>query len=226
MNKSTFVIFLVIILAIGGGAAWYLMDTRAASLERPEAVGTTTPMLDEGKAIYTNGPYGFTLFYPATADVSHGFTTSYHLADYWRANALPDATGVPIVEIVSYSTQSDHSYPRYFFAMVRVGASDDPKEIEQCLKPTPNQGETALPDVTINGTTFKAFSFQSAGMMQYVKGVSYRTLHEGKCIALEKIAVGSSYRDDPARPDDIADTELDAAYAGLDRVVESFSFAR
>ncbi len=59
--------------------------------------------------------------------------------------------------------------------MVRIGASKDPKEVAACLKAGSDNGETQLPDAVIGGTTWKAFAFQSAGMMQYLKGVSYRT---------------------------------------------------
>ncbi len=226
MNRATFILFLILILAIGGGSVWYLMQTREASLVRPEQTSTTTSMLNEGKAIYTNGPYGFMVLYPETSDVGYEFSSAYHLGSSWRANALPESTGIPIVEIVPYSVASDHSYPRYFTALVRVGASEDPKELANCLKATPNQGETALPDVTINDTTFKAFSFQNAGMMQYVSGVSYRVLHEGKCIAVEKIRTGSSYREDAPSTDDVPDSVLDSRYQALDQIIESFKFVR
>lgn len=222
MNRTTFILFLVLILAIAGSVVWYLVDTRQASLERPIAT-TTAPVLNEGKAIYTNGVYGFTLLYPESAEVEYEFSTAYHIGSSWRTNALPDAQGVPIVAIIPYSVESDHAYPRNFAAMVRIGASEDPKEVAACLKASANQGEVMLPDVSIDGTTFKVFSFENAGMMQYASGVSYRAMHEGKCIAIEKIRTGSSYREE-ASADDIPEDVLAAAYQDLDEIVESFSF--
>jgi hypothetical protein len=56
--------------------------------------------------------------------------------------------------------------------------------------------------------------------------VSYRTLHEGKCVALEKIATGSHYREDPKSEKDITDAILEAHYVELDQIVQSFTFAR
>lgn len=226
MTRATFILFLVAILGIGGGVVWYLTYTREASLMRPGTVASSTTEVQVGQAIYTNGPYGFSLVYPETADVEYTFSASYHLGTTWRASALPDTTGVALLAIIPYATASDHSYPRYFNAMVRIGASEDPKEVAECLKPTSQQGEEELPDVVIQGHTWKAFSFQSAGMMQYAKGVSYRTLHEGKCIALEKIQTGSSYRDDPISPDDVSDEYLLERYEGLSSIITSFTFAR
>jgi hypothetical protein len=225
MQRSTFLIFLVLIIAIGGGSVWYLMHTRQASLEQLQESATSTQEVAAGQSIYTNGTYGFTVFYPGDAGIDYDFAPTYHLGSAWRASALPEAQGTPIISIIPYSVENEHTYPRYFHAMVRIGASDDPKEIAACLAPTPDQGETALADTVINGTTWKTFSFESAGMMQYARGVSYRTVHEGKCIALEKIRTGSSYRDEPNEAD-IDDGVLDAAYESLDPVIMSFSFAR
>ena len=222
MNRTTFAIFLILILGIAGSVVWYLVDTRQASLERP-GQEMPAPTLNEGSAIYTNGVYGFTLLYPESADVEYEFSSTYHLGTTWRANALPESVGAPIVAIIPYSVESDVSYPRSFAAMVRIGASEDPKELAACLAPTESQGETELPSVTIGGTPFKAFSFENAGMMQYVRGVSYRALLDGRCIAIEKIQAGSSYRDDP-HPDDIPEETLQAAYDSLDDIVNSISF--
>lgn len=225
MTRFGLVLFLLILALIAGGVAWYLVSTSKQAAPSGTPVASTTP-LSTGDAIYTNGIYGFMLQYPEAAVVENTFGSFYHLGTYWRANALPNATGTPVVSIVSYSTVSDHSYPRYYSSLIRVGVSMDKKEVAQCLKVTPNQGETLLPDVVLNGTTWKAFSFQNAGMQQYVKGVSYRAIHEGYCVALEKIAVGSSYRDDPDSPDDILDTVLEQHYQDLDRIVQSFAFAK
>ena len=226
MNRSVIVVFVLVLLSIAAAAVWYLVDTSSKAGGNTPAIATTTDTVVTGDAIYTNGPYGFVIRYPEAALVENTFSSFYHLGSTWRASALTNATGTPIVSFTLYSTKSDNSYPRYYSALIRIGASTDPKEIAQCLKPVPDQGETALPDVTIGGTTWKAFAFESAGMQQYVKGVSYRVIHEGRCVALEKIAAGSSYRDDPASARDVADAELQKQYDALERVVQTFTFVR
>ncbi len=225
MTRFGLVVFLLVLALIAGGVAWYLVSTSKQAAPPDSSTASTTP-LSTGDAIYTNGVYGFMLQYPEAALVENSFSPSYHLGTYWRANALPNATGTPILSIATYTVQSDHSYPRYYSALIRVGVSTDKKELAQCLKATPNQGETALPDVVLNGTTWKAFAFQNAGMQQYVKSISYRVIHEGYCVALEKIAAGSNYRDDPDSPEDISDAELEKHYQDLERIVQSFTFAK
>lgn len=226
MNRISFLLFAIAIIAIGGGATWYLVNSRNEAFG-PAPVATSMPTdMREGLAIYTNGPYGFTVFYPESAAVEYGFDTSYHLGTNWRAHALPDTQGAPIVAIMPYSIRSEDSYPRYFNAMVRIGASSDPKEIARCTEADTSAGETTLADRTIGGRVWKAFAFESAGMMQYAIGVSYRTVHEDRCIALEQVRTGSNYREEGSGPADIDDTTLLAEYDKLSLIIESFSFAR
>lgn len=218
-------IWIIAVLAIAGALIlWFILtpagsDTSTSGSSMP----TTTPSL-AGSAIYTNGEYGFTLIYPETAKLEEYFSTEQRLTSDWRVNAI--STGTPILALIGYGTVSERSYPRHYYAIVRVGASTDPKELAACEKPTPNRNETELPDAVINGATWKAFSFGDAAMMQYVKGVSYRVLHEGTCLAVEQIQSGSSYRDDPDSPEDIADSELTARYEALHSIVESIVLAR
>ncbi|MBP7741299.1 MAG: hypothetical protein KA104_01235 [Candidatus Pacebacteria bacterium] len=227
MNRLAILAFILGLFAIAGGVAWYLVHSRQAAIAPLTNTATSTGTVQAGDAIYTNGTFGFVVQYPESTIVENNFSSSYyHLAPTWRANAVPNATGTPIVSFVMYSTKSENTYPRYFSALVRVSASSDKREIAQCLKITPDQGETVLPDAEIGGVTWKAFAFQNAGMQQYVKGVSYRTMHDGQCIALEKIAVGSSYREDAPSSSDISDATLDKAYEDLDRVIQSFTFVR
>lgn len=217
---------IAVLLVTGLILAWFVLKTPAVQ-PPADVVGTATTTPDlTGRAIYTNGEYGFIVSYPETAQLEETFAPTYHLGDTWRVNVGPESVGDPIIAIIAYSTQSDHSYPRYYHAIVRIGASKDAKEVAACERITPDRGETALPDVTFGGATWKAFSFGSAGMQQYARGVSYRTVHEDTCFAVEKIAAGSSYQDDPDSVEDVSDTVLTERYEGLDQIVESFTFAR
>ncbi|MBU2329948.1 hypothetical protein KKG57_00575, partial [Patescibacteria group bacterium] len=166
------------------------------------------------------------VLYPENSVVNYEFSTAYHLPAAWRASATEDEVGNQVLELVPFTTESTTSYPRYYTTLVRIGASADPETLRTCLVATKDQGEIALADREINGTTFKVFSFQNAGMMQYVEGVSYRTIHEEQCIALEKIRVGSSYKEDGVGEGDISEETLNTAYNSLDEIVESFRFAR
>jgi hypothetical protein len=215
---ATHRIILVLVAALGAIAALsyiFLPHSRPAPSPGPDLTG---------QALFVDSELGFTIRYPETYTTDETFKSFYHLPANWRENALPDATGTPVLAIIRYRTESDHSYPRYYDAEVRIGVSSDPQELARCEVAAAEQAETPLPDVLLGGTPFKAFSFQSAGMMQYVKGTSYRALHEGKCFAIEALATGASYRDDPMSADDVPDETLDAAYRDLDAIVKTFAF--
>lgn len=220
MQRVTFLAFAGVLAAIALTVVVYMLSSSGALTP----MATSTPSL-AGQTVFTDGEYGFTLHYPQELATDYTFTSFYHLPAAWRVNTLPEATGTPVLSIIGYRTASDHTYPRYFDAEVRIGASRDPKEVARCETPAVEQSERELPDTILGGTTFKTFSFESAGMMQYLKGVSYRAVHDGACLAIEKIATGSSYRDDPQSAADIPDATLEAAYASLDAIVSSFAFA-
>ncbi len=226
MNRFLLPLFVLILLGIAGGTAWYLVTTHKQAIGQPAAVATSTDTVFTGDAIYTNGTYGFALRYPEVSEVEYSFSPDQRVGTSWRVNAGPDSTGTALVSIVPFTTESEDSYPRYYNTFVRVGVSTDKSTVASCTKLGKNQGETALPDEYIGGTTWKVFSFEGAGMMQYVRGVSYRTVYEGNCFAMEKILSASNYRDDPPSPKDIPDAELEQHYIELDGIVHSFIFAR
>lgn len=189
--------------------------TEETGIEAPSEVGTFS--------IFTSGEHGFMLTYPETATVTSGFEAEYHVGTAWRAQALPQGSGTPIVSFIVTDITNEASYPRYYTAQVRVGVSNDPLELRQCEEVQQEQGEVKLADTSINGISFKTFSFADAGMMQYVKGVSYRTLREGTCYAVERIAAGSSYRETPSE-EDVTDEELESYFEALLPIVMSFRF--
>jgi hypothetical protein len=75
------------------------------------------------------------------------------------------------------------------------------------------------------GVQFERFEFGDAAMMQYVQGVSYRTVKDGKCFAVEQVKAGSTYRDETMQPG-IPEGQLDVYYSQAGDMAESFRFAR
>ena len=228
MKISAFYALLAVGIILATGIVWWGMHRHLSATSSATATSTTqgeagTPSL-AGLSIYTNGQYGFSIFYPEQDKTESVFDTQYFLPATWRVNAFSQATGSPIIAIIGYQTKSDDSYPRYFETEVRVGASADPRELAAC--DSPSGDETALPDKVINGTTWKAFTVQDAGMMQYLNGISYRTIHDNTCFALEQVETGSSYLDDKPSSADISQSTLDQHYKDLSSIIASFSFAR
>lgn len=175
---------------------------------------------------YTNTDYGFSFSYPQGLTPTDTFKSFYHLSDKWKSDDFSDTnTGINVVAIPVFEIDNNdqNKYPRYFGAEFRVGVSSDPTQVANCL--TSSYGDQTTTDVTIGGTVFKKFLIEDSGMMQYLQGESYRTVHNGLCYALEKVKTGSSYRDDETK-EIISDEKLDAYYKSIDMILNSFVFTQ
>jgi len=179
---------------------------------------------------YVNNEYGFEIYYPKNITLTSNFGTFYHLPALWRSGALTDengnSNGKPIISIPAFYTESDNSYPRYFSAQLRIGASAAPKDVATCLENDQGYAEEPKSDETINGVNFKKFEFADAAMMQYLKVISYRTIHNGMCFALEQLKTGSNYRDDPTSTKNISDAQLNAYFDSIGEIVKTFRFIK
>lgn len=202
------------VIVMGAIAWWFGFREKTPE---PEPVIPNIPQLSEGLSIYASGEHGFSIAYPSGARLEEGYEGP------WRSNALPEVSSTNILSITTYSVENGSSYPRYYYTVVRIGFSEEPKEVAECL--SPRNGEKALSDVVLGDDTFKVFSFGDAAMMQYMRGESYRALYEGKCFAIETIARGSSYREETTATD-IPEETLTAEYQKLGDIVMSFRFAR
>ena len=69
-------------------------------------------------------------------------------------------------------------------ATLIVGASTDAAAVRECLSPS-TEGPSDTATTTINGIPFSVFHFSDAGAGNYYETTSYRTLHAGKCYAVE-----------------------------------------
>jgi hypothetical protein len=94
--------------------------------------------------------------------------------------------------------------------IIRIGASTNAKEVAACTKIGP--AETALPDLRLGSTTFKAFTRDNMGTDNQQRITSYRATHEHACIAIEEFQplVNGSV----------------ASSTNLAGMIQSFSFAR
>lgn len=204
------------VIAMAGIAWWF--GFRERPMEEVKTPDAPAIELSEGLSIYTSGEHGFLLAYPEGAEVTESFDAN-RLPTTWSVSA--DDEGIPLLQIVTYRTQSEVHYPRDYTVVLRIGKSEE--DAGSCTEA--HSGEIRGEDRAIGGQSWASFSFGDAGMMQYVSAVSYRTVHEGACWAIETIRTGSSYREE-ASSEDIPDETLSAEYARLDTIVDSFRFAR
>jgi len=177
---------------------------------------------EPGHHLYVNTDYGFSLEIPdgMTAEPFSGPWSMESMMGYGGR------TGTPVVSVTVFSVNhggvaTGQPYPLFFYAWARVGVSSDTADCYQPV-PAPRGPSTGTPTV-VNGVRFLAFQVGDAGMMKYMRAVSYRTIHDGRCYAVEQIERGSDYRDSSMKPGLTRD-ELDAYYNEAGTIARSFRF--
>lgn len=222
-----FVGLLVLMVSVAVAYKFWVTMSQQTMTNTPPPVNTTgvNPL-----ATFRNDQFGFQLQYAKELQPENTFQRFYVLSNNWRAETEPDSKGTPIVSIPVFridqgSIATGKSYPLYFSAEVRVGASSDPKDVADCLKNDPGFTEQKVTDVEINGIPFKRFEFADQAAMQYVAGLSYRTVHNNQCFAIEQLKAGSVYIDESMKPG-YTEAELDTYFQKGDAIVKSFTFIK
>lgn len=171
---------------------------------------------------YFNKKYGFKISYPANLKVVDQSPYHYYFLPQssWRVNGSSHGKAIAVIPV--YHITNAASYPRYYGVEVRIGASTEPNDVKHCFD---SDGSVGSSQENINGTLFHVFQLNDAGMMQYMKGNSYRTIHNGACIAVEQLAAGSNYRDE-ASARDISDATLEKYFDLAYGIVHSFKFSK
>lgn len=124
---------------------------------------------------------GFSIAYPLDFDTQDNYSATP--STDWRLNAN-GASGVKYFTLTvprAFEPQTN-----FADATLTVGASAGSAAITQCLTPDQSGGPaTAISSATINGIDFTVFTFNGAGAGNYYETTSYRTLHAGRCYAVE-----------------------------------------
>lgn len=223
MNRRYLPLAVIILVIVIGLAAWAVAD------KMPQSQGLLGP--ENLQETYSNDNYGFELTYPKGLAPEMSFKKYYALSDRWRSQSPEDQQGTAVVTIPVFrvdnqdGTATGKPYPLYFNAEVRVGVSADPQALADCLKTDPGYTDQKQETVDLNGVQFEKFEFGDAAMMQYVQGVSYRTLHNGMCFAVEQLKAGSIYRDESMTAG-VPDEQLDLYYSQAGEIARTFRFTK
>lgn len=193
--------------------------------------GTTptkpTGGLGKDMQIYNNNPYHFSIVYPSALHLYTSYTTFKHLAVNWRANAPLNNQGtgileIPIVQIDNEGNAKAKPYPLFYTAVLRVGVSPN---VAHCYDTDEGYTNQKVGSLTIDGVPFKTFEFSDAATMQYMKGISYRAIHNNTCYVIEQIAHGSIYKDETMLPG-TSDEELNKYYLKAGNIIRTFNFTK
>jgi hypothetical protein len=140
----------------------------------------TTPSEWQIDANNTSG--GFSIAYPIDFSTQDNYPATP--STDWRVNAN-NSIGVKYFTLTvpkAFEPQTNFSD-----ATLTVGASGASAAVTQCMTPSPANGTAAATtsSMTINNVLFTVFHSSDAGAGNLYETTSYRTVHGGKCYAVE-----------------------------------------
>ena len=157
----------------------------------PPATGREAPQFlfsDDGTGIALAPTPGFAL--------RRDFTRDYLSDGAWKTFAAPDVRGEPLVALVLDGSD------KIAAAELRIGTSTDSHAVVTCLDP-PEDATTGAPDeIRIDGQPFRHFRVADAAMSHYRSVDAYRSVRNGRCIAIDLLVAGTrpEVYDPPATP--------------------------
>jgi hypothetical protein len=123
---------------------------------------------------------GFSFSYPldfdVTDDYSHTPTADWRLESSGTFGPLYATLMVPR----AFEPQTN-----FDDAKLTIGASGDAATVRDCLAPPSSGIPATYATTTVNGAVFSVYTFSDAGAGNLYDVTSYRTLHAGKCFAVE-----------------------------------------
>jgi predicted Holliday junction resolvase-like endonuclease len=176
--------------------------------------------------IYRNEEYGFEIKYPISIYSTTTLPTDYIVRNGWSSLKGTDSKGEVIVSFVTCQfSDIPPSEPYHSFTSeLRIGASSDPKEVENCFNIS---GQTSV-TVTINGKEFKKFKISDAASGHRAEMEIYRTIHNNTCFSVEKLKYGYLYDEleDPNSPhyNYQYSQKFKSCYETINQIISTFRF--
>ncbi len=183
------------LLIIPALAVSFLTVCACASHPPPTSEKTMTPA-SEGGVTYTDPQHQFVIAIPADMTLRHDFQRSYFDNAAWKAFANPNSQGTPAIALVLDGSNKITS------AELRIGTSTHDKAVAQCLDIPNNAVPSNANSVNLAGTPFIHFHAGDAAMSHYINIDGYRTVHAGRCYAIDLMISGTRPEvfDPPATP--------------------------
>ena len=166
---------------------------QAVATPSPAATVAATPVSTETPATGLRGWQSadgkIALRYPAALTPTQDFSGTYFTPEGWRAmfDGMPVGPGKGLVRFTAKSVSAG-DVPRIATDMLQIGVSKDAAVLADCLTRGLQSGNgSKLPDRTIGGVRFTAWSNGDAGMSHQLSSIDLRAVHDGQCIAIDRL---------------------------------------
>lgn len=149
-----------------------------------------------GVAIYTDGAYGYAMAVPVGMTLRHAFSRGHMDDGAWKSFAPADSHGISRLALVLDGSNGITA------AELRVGVGKDDDALTHCLDVPEGVAVPPSDKVVLDGVSFVHFRAADAAMSHYVNVDSYRTVHAGRCYAIDLRISGTrpEVYDPPATP--------------------------
>ena len=200
MTRFGWFMFLATLLVIGGISmgAVYLHNKNLVPVTATTSA-TSTPLTDPSTlSIYTNGEFGFSFMYPATANIQDSFSATSSAKSAWRVGAT--SKGFSLVRVLMDTSE------------YRIGTATSTKEVATCIKVAPS--EKVLTDTVVGSTTWKTFTFDQLGTDNEKRVTSYRTVYNKSCYVIEEIVPRAQVSSTTDRGSEVENIIMSFSFAG------------
>jgi len=202
---------LVVLAAlVVGGLLWFIISSSGDTYTSTPVDTKTTQTAHADEQLYYNDEYNFSLRYDDEFVQKPVLET-----DAWQSNSI--TAGKRLVTL--YLPRELQPNTNFSEAWVSVGASADADAIKTCL--VAQDGEVIQEGTDPRG--FSVFTQTGAGAGNFYATISYRTVRNGACIALERV-VHSVNIGNFDESQNITEFNRAIIESLLNRVVASFRF--
>lgn len=165
---------------------------------------------------FKSDEYGFRIDYPATLRASRTFDAGYLANAAWKTYAGPDSRGEPVLALTLPDSNEVTA------GELRIGVSHEATAVKQCGDPPGALRPGSVGHANVNGIDFVHFDAGDAAMSHYLDVHSYRTVHAGRCYAIDLLVIGT--RPEVYDPPATQPFTPDAAFARLYKTLQGFRF--
>ena len=183
---------------------------------QPQPAPAPAPVPKPATKTYENDKYGFSVQYPETILVTED-KSDMQLSGY-----------VPVCDpdhaIVCFPFPKEtYKNTNFEDAAFAVHVRPDLKKQSTCE--TPDNGETADGEASINGVAYKKFAFGDSAAGHHVEGENYRVFRSGSCIELStRVATTAFENYESGTITRLTDADRSNLQAVLDDMLKSFRF--
>ena len=204
MTRWSIIILILAILV----AAYAVYDTQHP---RQTPLPQNTPQIIPGVSSveYRDGEFGFSIFYPETANPS---VTNY---DGYLPRTQTPAASFVLPANMSLGTNLSE-------AGVYIGATSSPAIVATCASSSPELNETAQGTTTISGTNFSVFTSSDAGAGNFYETKTLRTVHGDLCFEIVELLHSTNIGN--YDPGTVLVFDKTAFQGYLDAMVKTFTF--